>query len=124
MPPIDPLDTVLQDIQRALDAGSYLALVVALTLPGICAALEDPSGRYISGRDSMAYRDWYNAHLRPMYRDLTDVDCYSLRCGTVHQGKFGDPARMQYTKVLFSIPNPQQNVFHNIVVNDVLMLSW
>jgi hypothetical protein len=123
MPVIDPLETMLQDIERALNASlHYLALVMALTMPGICAALEEPSGS-TSGRDSKAYMDWYSTNIGTLYPNLTGVDCYSLRCGVVHQGRFGDPNKMQYGRVLFTVPNVSRNVFHNNILNDALNLD-
>jgi hypothetical protein len=46
---------------------------------------------------------WYREHLGQLYEKLTDLDCYSLRCGAIHQGKFGRPG-MQYDRVIFTFP--------------------
>jgi hypothetical protein len=120
---LGPLEIIFQDVERGLNAGLfYLALAVALTVPGVCAALESASGS-TSGRDAIAFRDWYNANLAHMYPSLTADDCYSLRCGLVHQGRFGDPNRMQYARVLFTIPNAQRATFHNNILNDALNLD-
>jgi hypothetical protein len=112
------METVLQEIERALQARVYyLALVVALTLPDICAALESPDGQ----TDRDRYKVWYNANLGGRYGALTDADCYSLRCGVVHQGRFGHP-KMGYGRVVFSLPGT--GIFlHNNIVNDALKLD-
>jgi hypothetical protein len=118
-----PIQMILKEVESALDNGLfYLALTVALTIPGICAALESPAGS-TSGQDKIKYKAWYSANLAIQYPNLTAEDCYSLRCGVVHQGKFGDPSKMQYARVIFTLPNAQNNVFHNNIINDALNLD-
>jgi hypothetical protein len=116
-----PLETILQDIEKALHVGlHYLALAVALTLPGICAALETGTGS-TRGQDEKLYKRWYQRNLGPRYPDLTDTDCYSLRCGVVHQGRFGT-AKMQYGRVVFTLPGGPVGGLHRITINDALHL--
>jgi hypothetical protein len=115
----DPMSTILGEIQKALDAGlHYLAVASALSLPDVCAALESPTGT-TSGAQ---YKAWYDAWLAPLYPNITGDDIYSLRCGVVHQGRFGHP-KMQYSRVLFTIPNASRNVFHNNILDDALNLD-
>lgn len=114
-----PLDVLLGNVHACLDGGMYYAaLVVALTIPEICAALEAEGGRGNSER----YKKWYRDYLADLYPYLTDDDCYSLRCSVLHQGKLGRPG-MQYSRVLFTVPNAENNVFHNNVWNDALNLD-
>jgi hypothetical protein len=102
------METTLQEIERALDAQLYYpAVVMALTLPDICAALESPEGK-TSGRQ---YRDWYNRYLASAYPELTDVDCYSLRCGVVHEGRFGH-SNGRIASVTF-IPMPMRGLVYS-----------
>jgi hypothetical protein len=104
----DPMETILGEIERALASGLYyLAITVSLTLPEICAALESVTGHNV--RANVAFKQWYNKYLAHIYTHLTDDDCFSLRCGTVHQGRFGRPD-MQYDRVIFTFPGaPTRN---------------
>jgi hypothetical protein len=82
-----PLDAILNEIDRALNGGFYyLAIMAAMTLPGICAALKSPDGRS-GGRE---YKAWFDEKLAGKWSFLTADDCYSFRCGVIHQGQFGD----------------------------------
>jgi hypothetical protein len=114
------MEMILQDIERALQQQFYyLAIAVSLSLPDICAALAEPTGS-TAGRNQVAYENWYNANLAAKYPTLTASDCYRLRCGVSHQGRFGHP-RMQYSRVLFTIPGGI--TFHNNIINDALNLD-
>ena len=43
--PLGPLDQILDDLERALAAKFYyLAIMMALALPDVCACLESPNG--------------------------------------------------------------------------------
>jgi len=82
-PSLRPMEPILAEIEKALDAGLYyLAVMLAVAIPDICGALESKDGR--SG--PVQYKAWYDAHLANRIYDLTADDCYSLRCGVVHQG--------------------------------------
>ena len=109
------MEMILKEIEAALAAKLYyLAVTLSLTLPDVCAALEAADG----GTSSDRYKAWYTAHLGPTYGAmLTADDCCSLRCGVIHQGRFGDQQH-QYSRVLFTIPNVQNNTFHLNVMND------
>lgn len=114
-----PFDTTLNAIEHALVTGSYyLAITATLTLPDICAALGSANGQ----SSGQKYRAWYDANMAARYSWLTAHDCYCLRCGVSHQGRLGHPG-MQYSRVLFTIPNAQRNVFHNNIMNDALNLD-
>lgn len=113
------MDTIIQEINNALNRELYyLGVVMALMLPDICAALESSNGE----TNSALYKDWYNKNLAVKYPNLTANDCYSLRCGVVHQGRLGH-SNMQYERVLFTVPNAQNNVFHNNILNKALNLD-
>ena len=115
----DAMETILSEIELAIKAGLYyLAVAMALTLPDICAALESEDGHTTRAK----YKAWYSANLAEKYPRMTDVDCYSLRCGVLHQGRCGHP-NSQYGRVIFTIPNAQQNFFHNNIINDALNLD-
>ncbi|WP_414524190.1 hypothetical protein, partial [Umezakia ovalisporum] len=114
-----PLDIVIGDIQMCIEKDLfYAALVVALTLPDICAALETEDGW---ARKDL-YKNWYNTYILPNYSSLSAEDCYNLRCSVVHQGKFGRPG-MTYSRVLFTLPDRTNSIFHNNIMNDALNLD-
>jgi hypothetical protein len=101
MPEQNPLEPILQEIENALSLKlGYLALTVALTIPSICGALEHPSGEDDSGR----YRKWYKRYVGSKFKNLTPADCWSLRNGVVHQGRFGTDSQ-KYDRVVFVPPN-------------------
>lgn len=99
---LGPVELFLCEIERALDAKLYyLAIVMVLTLPDICAALENPTGT--GGRKR--YKEWYNKYIAFRYPYITADDIWNLRCGIVHQGRCGHPA-MRYDRVVFTLPGP------------------
>lgn len=113
------METIIRQIEGALAAGLYyLALATSLSLPDVCAALESPDGQTSGAK----YQAWFDIWMAPMYPRLTGLDLYRLRCGLVHQGRLGHP-QMQYAVILFTLPNPQQNVFHQNIINDALNLD-
>jgi hypothetical protein len=113
------MDSILAEIERSLGAGLfYSAILLSLTLPDICAALESPDGK----SDGDRYMRWYDAHLARTYPQLTSIDCWSLRCGVAHQGRFG-PATKQYSRVIFGLPNNQGITIHRTTVHDALYLD-
>ena len=117
--PATPLDFLLGEIRKSLSAHLYYAaLTVALTIPEICGALESETGW--GGSDK--YRAWYENNVQTAYANLTPKDCYSLRCSILHQGKLGRPG-MEYSRVIFTVPNPQNNYYHNNIINDALNLD-
>jgi len=92
------MEAITKEVENAIAAGLYyLAIVTALSLPDVCSALESHDG-------------------------ITSLDLYSLRCGVLHQGRLGN-SRMQYGRVLFTVPNEQRNIFHRNVINDALNLD-
>ena len=122
-PPTTPMDPVLLEIDKAIGARLYyLAVVMALTLPDICAAVEAENGRTHPDK----YKAWYRQHFAAYYPQLTDEDCYELRCGVVHQGRFGrrpDNPKLQYARVVFSLPSPIGGVVVSLVAENVLNLD-
>jgi hypothetical protein len=93
-----PLDTILNEIEKALDAEFYyLAVTSALTLPDICAALQDENGN--GGGEN--YKKWCTEWLKKSR--LTPKDLWSLRCGLIHNGKLiGHHDGLEYSRVIFS----------------------
>lgn len=107
------------EVERALSAKLYyLALVLTLSLPDVCAALASDDGQ----TSGLKYKAWCDAWFLPAYPQITSLDLYSMRCGVVHQGRLGHP-KMQYARVLFTLPNTSNNVFHQNIINDALNLD-
>ena len=99
------LDWQTQQIRLALSAHLYHpAIVVALTLPDICAALESPTGE----TTGPLYKTWYANHLSQDLPDITAQDMWSLRNGVLHQGKFGNK-NFLYDRVSFALPYGQRS---------------
>ena len=115
----DPMERMLREIEGALAARLYyLALALTLALPDICGALEAEDGWAKPDR----YRAWYEENLVDEFRNLTAADCYRLRCGGIHQGRFGRP-EMQYARVLFVLPHAQGTVFEDCIMGDAYFVS-
>jgi hypothetical protein len=96
---------VLEDGQKALDAGLYrIALTVALIVPSVCARVEfDGDPQYLDEhgywRDRAAYVDWCRLnnikYIDAEYKyDNTIIHCanedywhhiYEIRCGVIHE---------------------------------------
>jgi hypothetical protein len=119
--PPHPIEATLQQIEGAIQAKLYyLAVVVTLTLPDICAALEDV--RAYSGRDE--YKKWYRENLAGKFPSLSDSDAYSLRCGMVHKGNLGLKSKKPlYSRVVFTLPHLSGNAWHNCVSDDCLQFD-
>ncbi len=104
------METILHELSRALQARAYyLAIMLALAIPDICSALESEDGRTHPDK----YKAWYGKYLADKFSPLTADDCYSLRCGVLHQGR-SEMARKgkAYSRVLFTLPNPQMTFVH------------
>jgi len=94
-----PLEMVLRDIERALDAGLwYLALAVSLSIPDICSLLELEEG-WSNGN---IFAAWFDKHVGKAYTNFTGEDCYKVRGGVLHKGQFGHK-KLRYDRIFFSI---------------------
>lgn len=113
------IDFLNGQIEKALDAGLYyLAILCALTLPDICSSLESEDSQ--TNRDK--YKAWCDTWLLDSYPNLTKDDLYSMRCGVVHQGKLGHQ-KMQYSRIIFTLPVPNIILHNNIINKDTLNLD-
>src|SRR6266851_3854531 len=95
----------------------YAALVLALTLPDVCAVLESANGQTSDDR----YKAWFDTWLKGKYLDVSADDIYSLRCGVAHQGTFHYRGK-QYRRIFFTL-RPDGKLFHELVLNDALDLD-
>lgn len=76
------MKNILESIRNALtEKNWHAALFVTLTLPDICAALENGK---TSGEK---YSQWFESNLTQYQGYLSGNDCYALRCALLHEGK-------------------------------------
>lgn len=97
------MEQIIDQIQGTLDAGfPYAALMLALAIPDICSNLELAPGAKVAG-EQKRYMRWYNKHLLPsLEKALSAEDCWSLRCGVVHTGTFGNK-NQKFERVFFYV---------------------
>jgi hypothetical protein len=96
------MEFMLQEIESALKAQLYyFAILNSVMIPDVCAALPSADGE----SDSEKYKAWYNDYVGKTLTWFSDVDCWKLRCGGVHQGRFGHKD-MQYDRAVFLLPGP------------------
>ena len=103
MPSPGPLEIIFEDIERAIRAELfYVAVAVTLSLPDICAGLISPqTDPFTNGKK---YKAWCDENLAKRFTQLTSDDIYRLRCGVLHQGKFGHP-QARFDRAMFVLPD-------------------
>lgn len=113
-----PLHQILDQINRAAEAGlDLVAIGMAVALPHLCASLSKEDGR-AQGEE---YKDWCAQNLNnENFSYLTPDDLYSLRCGMLHQGRFGD-LRHSVSRVIFTPAGPI--AFSDNILNDAYFCS-
>jgi hypothetical protein len=100
--PLSPLGRVLGDIERAIAAKLYYpALLVALTVPEICAALTLDKATFVKQKH---YVDFIDKYTTPKELGLDGIDCYRLRGGVVHRANFAGHPQFECTNVVFTVP--------------------
>ncbi|WP_344698905.1 hypothetical protein [Sphingomonas limnosediminicola] len=88
---------MLHEIQAAITNGlPYLAMMQALAVPDICGALMASDGRATRS----AYLAWYGEYMWGNFILLSPEQCYSLRCGFVHQSR-SDLAGGHFKRIAF-----------------------
>ena len=76
------MEHLLLEIEKALQNEEYfIALFCTLTLPDICAALENKDGK----TTKTLYKAWYEKNMIDP-KSLNAEQCYSFRCKMLHQG--------------------------------------
>lgn len=112
------MDWILEEMESGLSSGHYfLALMMALTIPDICAALESKNGK----SSSPAYKAWYQNHLSEAYK-IAANDCWNLRCSLLHQGRSDNP-NSEVERVIFTLPHRDQIVLHNNRIDKVVQID-
>jgi len=108
-----PLYALLNQINAAANGGLHLvAIGMASALPTICASLASQDGR-AGGKE---YKAWCAANLTgTAFSFVTPDDLYSIRCGVLHQGRFGN-LQHNVARVVFTPPGGAS--FTNCQFND------
>lgn len=96
-----PLFNILTQINAAAERGlDLLAISMTVALPDICSSLIAADGRSYGP----SYRQWCAENLNTEYFSyVTPKDLYSIRCGVLHNGRFGDLGHT-ISRVVF-VPN-------------------
>lgn len=103
---------LLNQVNEAAAGGLHLiAIATAVALPDICVSLISEDGR----TDGRRYKQWCADNLGPTFGYLTPDDLYSMRCGVLHNGRFGD-MKHDVGRVIFAPPG--QGTFTDCVLND------
>lgn len=111
----NPINPITNEILGAIEAGFYcLPVVLAAALPDMCAALESDDGR----SSAVKYKAWFNRWVSHKMTFISADDCYSFRCGVVHQGRMGN---LQHNVARILFPLPSSNYFANNLVNDAYL---
>jgi hypothetical protein len=117
--PVNPVEALLREIEKALNVELYyLALLLTLTLPDICVALEQPDGRTIGKR---MYKAWYKANVYDIIGGLTPDEAYELRSTVVHQSRAQGSDARTYSRIIFTMKGGVR--VDNSVLDDALSLD-
>lgn len=112
-----PLYPLLNEINAAVTHGApFLAIAMAVALPDICVSLISPDGRTNGER----YKAWCAENLGKEFSFLTGDDLWSMRCGVLHNGRFGD-LKHNVARVIFALPGKATLV--NCQLNDAYVYS-
>jgi hypothetical protein len=113
-----PLYPLLNEINKAAaGAFPFLAIAVTVALPEICVSLASEDGRC----DGERYKQWCADNLDPdKFSFVTGDDLYSMRCGVLHNGRFGD-LKHSVARVIFALPGG--GTFVNCQANDAYIYS-
>lgn len=106
-----PLYAILNEIMQAAKNGlPLIAISQVVALPDICVSLESADGR----SDGTRYKQWCADNLNDRLSYVTPEDLWSMRCGVLHNGRFGD-LKHSVERVIF-VP-PGGTTFVNCVSN-------
>jgi hypothetical protein len=113
-----PLYALLNEINKAATNGMpLLAIAMTVALPDVCVSLADANGR----TNDKKYKKWCADNLGAEFDYVSPDDLYSMRCGVLHNGRFGD-LKHSVSRVIFALPdNP--NTYRNCTINDAYFYS-
>jgi hypothetical protein len=114
-----PLYPLLNEINKAAATGMpFLAVAMTVALPDICVSLAAADGQ----TNGKKYKAWCNTNLpQDRLTFVTADDLYSMRCGVLHNGRFGD-LKHNVARVIFALPNSGAT-FVNCQMNDAYVYS-
>ena len=110
-----PLYPLLNEINAAANRGApFLAIAMTVALPDICVSLISDDGRTNGER----YKEWCRKNISDdFFCFVTPDDLWSMRCGVLHNGRFGD-LKHNVARVVFSLPG------NNTIVNGKFNDAW
>ena len=121
------MDALVTAVQSSCSQQNwYSALYMALTMPDICAKLQEPD----SEKSGPRYRKWFDAYLKPAHKSefhgpdfhfLTSGDCWALRCSLLHEGT-DEISKQRSREIVNRFKFTAQGV-HRGLINDVLVLN-
>jgi hypothetical protein len=116
--PTSPLYPLLNEINKAAATGlPFLAVAMTVALPDICISLISADGRTSPDR----YKQWCKDNLdQKDFGFVTPDDLYSMRCGVLHNGRFGD-LKHNAARVIFALPG--STTFVDCKMNDAYFYS-
>lgn len=98
------MEPILLEIERTMLARLwYAAVALSLTLPDLCASLEARPEARPDGQQAR-YKSWFNKNLKGKV-GLSAEECWGLRCGVVHQGRYKHKNIRAYQRVAFTFEN-------------------
>lgn len=110
-----PLERVLRDIKGAIAAKLYYpALLVALTVPEICAALALDRKVFVKEKHYVAFIDKYTTEPE---LGLSGIDCFRMRGGVVHRADFRAHPFFGATHVIFTTPESGTSMHAFLLIN-------
>ncbi|RWF68718.1 MAG: hypothetical protein EOS26_26925 [Mesorhizobium sp.] len=114
-----PLYPLLDEINIAAAKGlPFLAVAMTVALPDICVSLSSADGLTTGAK----YKAWCTDNLpRDKLSYVTADDLYSMRCGVLHNGRFGD-LKHNVARVIFAIPGSGAT-FVNCLAGDAYIYS-
>lgn len=112
-----PLHPLLEEINKAASGGMpFLAVAMTVALPDICVSLASEDGRTSRER----YEMWCKDNLASRFSFVTGKDLYSMRCGVLHNGRFGD-LKHNVGRVIFALPGSA--TFQDCKIGDAYVYS-
>ena len=106
------MKNLIEEIEKSVESEMYFStLFLLMTLPDICAAIEDSNYQ----TNSTKYRKWFNEYLAPInpskYGEngqLKADHMYIFRCKLLHQGTSSEQSKTGYQRLLFVEPNSKE----------------
>jgi hypothetical protein len=85
----DIFEIIIDEIRNSSEIGNfYSAVVLVLTIPGICASIDSDKGHTL-GRDKKLYTKWLDKYtvFKHKKKYLNSTNVYYLRCKILHNGR-------------------------------------